>query len=161
MNNSDFVYTVYIRTTPDKVWMALISPEFTRQYWGGGANVSDWKKGSQWRHVSDDDQRTIRMVGRVLESDPPKRLVLTWADPADTADESRVTFEIEPLDDMVRLNVVHGDFKPGSVMPAKVSQGWPRVLSSLKSLLETGTGLNVRAGKDGECSGHTTKGAAA
>ncbi len=76
-------------------------------------------------------------MGRVLESVPPKRLVLSWADPDDENDLSRVTFEIETVDDLVRLNVIHGDFKPDSDMANKVSGGWPRVLSSLKSLLET------------------------
>ena len=88
---------------------------------------------------------------------PPKRLVLTWADPANEADVSRVTFEIEPVDDTVRLDVIHGDFKAGSDMVNKVSGGWPRVLSSLKSFLETGKALDVAA-----CgSKHATKGAAA
>ena len=78
------------------------------------------------------------MVGEVLESLPPKRLVLTWADPDDLTDGSRLTFDIEPLDDLVRLSVLHGNFKADSVMAGKVSQGWPKVLSSLKSYLETG-----------------------
>jgi len=83
----------------------------------------------------------------VLEADRPKRLVLTWADPDRLDDQSRVTIEIEQIEDMVRLTVMHGDFKPGSIMAPKVEAGWPRVLSSLKSFLETGKGINVRAGK--------------
>ena len=76
-----------------------------------------------------------------MESVPPKRLVLTWADPSDEADISRVTFQIEALDNEVRLDVIHGDFQAGSDMVNKVSGGWPRVLSSMKSFLETGTAL--------------------
>ncbi len=141
-----FIYVFYIRTTPERLWEALTNPEFTRQYWGGNANVSDWKKGAKWQHVDRDENDNVYVVGEVLESLPPKRLVLTWADPDDTADSSRVTFEIEPIEDMVRLNVTHGDFKTGSVMAGKVSGGWPRVLSSLKSFLETGKALNISCG---------------
>jgi uncharacterized protein YndB with AHSA1/START domain len=145
MTKPELIYTTYIRTTPEKLWNAITNPEFTRQYWGGNENVSDWKTGSKWKHVVSDEKRTVRVVGKVVESLPPKRLVLTWADPANEADVSRVTFEIEPIDDTVRLDVIHGDFKPGSDMINKVSGGWPRVLSSLKSFLETGKALDVAA----------------
>jgi len=143
MTKPELVYTTYIRTTPKKLWDAITNPEFTRQYWGGNENVSDWKPGSKWVHVTGDEERAIRVTGKVVEIVPLKRLVLTWADPADEADVSRVTFEIEPLEDEVRLDVIHGDFKAGSDMVNRVSGGWPRVLSSLKSFLETGRGLNA------------------
>lgn len=138
----DFVYTTYMKTTPEKLWAAITNPEFTRQYWGH-ENVSDWKKGSKWQLVANDDKRTIKVVGQVVESIPPKRLVLTWADPADTADDSRVTFEIDTIEDMVRLNVIHGNFKPGSIIATKIVIGWPLVLSSMKSFLETGKAIDA------------------
>ena len=87
------------------------------------------------------------MEGEVLESLPPKRLVLTWADPEDLTDGSKLTFDIEPVADLVRLSVLHGDFKADSIMAGKVSQGWPLVLSSLKSYLETGSPIDIWSAK--------------
>ena len=143
MEKPKLVYTTYIRSTPKDVWAAITKPEFTRQYWGGLANVSDWKKGSTWQHVTADKEPEVYITGKVVESIPSKRLVLSWADPDDLADKSRVTFEIEAIEDMTCLTVTHGSFKAGSKMAGKVSWGWPRVLSSLKSFLETGKGLNI------------------
>ncbi len=145
MQKPKLVYTTFIRTTPIKLWAAITKPEFTRQYWAGLANVSDWKKGSPWQHVTAGEKPEIYITGKVLECLPPKRLVLSWADPDDLADKSRVTFEIEAIEDQVCLTVTHGNFKAGSTMAGKVSWGWPRVLSSMKSYLETGKGLNVFA----------------
>jgi uncharacterized protein YndB with AHSA1/START domain len=141
MKNPKLGYTLFIRSTPKKTWEAITKPEFTRQYWGELANVSDWKKGSKWEHVTKENETWI--VGKVVESEPPKRLVLTWADPDKLKDESRVSFEIEPVEDMVCLTVKHDHFKAGSKMAGKVAFGWPRVLSSLKTFLETGKGLNI------------------
>ena len=159
MTTTEQVYTTYIRSTPERVWAAITNPEFTRQYWGGYDNLSDWKRGSEWRHV-DPEEKATRVIGKVEESNPPRKLVLTWAEPGDPTDISRVTFEIEAIEDMVCLRVVHGDLQAGSLMATKVSGGWPRVLSSLKSYLETGKGLNVRAGKS-SCGGSETRGCAA
>lgn len=144
MNKPELVYKTYIRSTPEKTWDAITKPEFTRQYWGGMANVSDWKQGSEWQHVTKENEAWI--TGEVVESIPPTRLVLSWADPDDLKDVSRVTYEIEPLEDMVCLTVIHDNFKDGSEMAGKVSKGWPHVLSSLKSFLETGKGLKVGCG---------------
>ena len=141
MQQPKLVYTTYIRSTPKEVWAAITKPEFTRQYWGGHANVSDWKKGSTWQHMTAGEKSEAWITGKVLESNPPKRLVLSWADPDDLADKSRVTFEIETIKDAVCLTVTHDHFKAGSSMAAKVNGGWPRVLSSMKSFLETGKGL--------------------
>jgi uncharacterized protein YndB with AHSA1/START domain len=143
MKKPKLVYQTYIRSTPKKTWDAITKPEFTRRYWAGIANVSDWKRGSKWEHVAKGDE--VWITGEVVESAPPKRLVVTWADPDDLKDKSRVTFEIERIENMVCLTVTHDNFKAGSKMAAKVSWGWPRVLSSMKSFLETGKGLNVFA----------------
>ena len=147
MSNSRFVYTVYIAATAERVWEALLDGEMTRQYWGH-ETVSDWKPGSRWEHRRFDAARTVAVAGEVVESAPPRRLVLTWADPAEAADKAkhtRVTFEIETVADMVRLTVTHDDLKPGSDMLRKITNGWPRVLSSLKSFLETGRPLKTWA----------------
>jgi uncharacterized protein YndB with AHSA1/START domain len=98
MKKIELVYVIFIRTTPKKLWDAITRPEFTRQYWGGSENVSDWKKGSKWELVMEGEKDPVMVVGKVLESKPPKRLVLTWADPDDVADKSQVTYEIEPLE---------------------------------------------------------------
>jgi uncharacterized protein YndB with AHSA1/START domain len=145
---STFVYVTHIATQPQTVWKALLDGEFTRQYWGHD-NVSDWKPGSSWEHRRADGTRAVLILGQVLEAQAPKRLVLTWADPQEASHKerhSRVTFEIEPVADMVRLSVTHDELAAGSEMLRKVSQGWPRVLSSLKSLLETGRPLQTWAG---------------
>jgi len=143
MDKPEFVYVVYISTTPEKLWNALIDPEMTAKYWQH-ENVSDWKPGSKWEHRGCDTKRTLKLVGKVIESSPPRRLVITWANPADEASEgkhSRVTFEIEPIGDVVRLTVTHDQLEPGSEMHQGIMKGWPKVLSSLKSLLETGRPL--------------------
>ena len=141
MTKPKLVYTTYIRSTPKKVWDAITQPKFARQYWGGLALVSDWKKGSTWDMATDDETPEIYTTGKVLESTPPKRLVMSWIDPENRKDISRVTYEIEIAKDTVCLTVTHDQFKAGSTMPGRVNGGWPRVLSSLKSFLETGKGL--------------------
>jgi uncharacterized protein YndB with AHSA1/START domain len=138
-----FVYVVYIATTAEKLWDALLDAKLTAQYWQH-ENVSDWKPGSRWEHRESNKDRKLKLVGKVVESKPPRRLVLTWADPSDeenTEKHSRVTFDIEPVKGVVRLTVTHDLLEPGSDMLEGISDGWPKVLSSLKSLLESGKPL--------------------
>lgn len=144
---ASFVYFIYIASTPEKVFEAITRAEITRQYWAH-ENVSDWKAGSKWQHIRADDQRKVGIAGDVLECQPPKRLVLSWASPEKYSDpnaHSRVTLEIEPYVDMVRLTVAHENLEKGSGMEKGVSKGWPIVLSSLKSFLETGRAIDVFA----------------
>lgn len=137
MARTEFIYVTYIRTTPEKLWEALTSSEFTKQYWA--QLESDWRPGK----LTVAEGRTAD-AGEVLESDPPRRLVLKWRNefrPELKADGYTLcTFEVEPEGEVVRLTVTHEAERPHKLIEA-VSQGWPRVLSSLKSLLETGKGL--------------------
>jgi uncharacterized protein YndB with AHSA1/START domain len=151
MSKPSFVYVTYIATTPEKVWRAFVDTDVMREYWiGPGAecarvNVSDWKPGARWEHQRADGSRTVDIVGKVVESAPPRRLVFTWARPQDADDEalhSRVSVDIEPHGDgLVRLTVTHEDLERDPKMFAGISGGWPKVLSNLKTLLETGHAL--------------------
>lgn len=141
MSEPSYVYVTYIKSTPEKVWQAITDGEFTRRYWANRRNASDWKVGSDWRHEDYDDPSLLDIVGTVLESDPPRRLVVTWALPKDVGNPektSRVTFDIESLQEVVRLTVTHSELEPDSDMLRGITRGWPLVLSSLKSILETG-----------------------
>jgi DNA-binding transcriptional ArsR family regulator len=154
MDKPSFVYTTYIRTSPERLWQALTDPAFTRRYWWDATFETDWKVGStmRWhmRGVTIDDPEQV-----VLESAPFRRLSYTWhsltpelAENLELSEDARnriaaeqrsnVTFELEPLGELVKLTVVHDDFEPGSLMASLVSSGWPRVLSDIKTLLETG-----------------------
>jgi len=139
-----FVYVTYIRTTQEKLWRALIEPEFTRQYWVGSWQESEWKPGASWRIMMPDGR--VADSGEVLEINAPKRLVLSWRNefrPELRAEGfSRLTYELDALDDgTVKLTVIHEIDKPESKFLEAVSHGWPHILASLKSLLETGEAL--------------------
>jgi uncharacterized protein YndB with AHSA1/START domain len=143
MSGSKFVYVTYIRTTPEKLWQALIDPQFTRQYWAGTYQVSDWKVGSDWKIMIPDGR--VGDSGKVVEFDPPRRLVLTWRNefkPELKAEgHSKATYELEPAGSAVKLTLTHEIGIPNSKVIGAVSQGWPHLLASLKSLLETGESL--------------------
>jgi uncharacterized protein YndB with AHSA1/START domain len=134
----DYVYVTYIKSTPQKVWDAITVPEFARQYWTY-ENVSDWKKGSQWSHKTRDGKTMIH--GTVEETRPPEKLVFSWSAPGNEANASRVSFDIAKAGGMVKLTVTHSRLKAGTDMAKNIAIGWPRVLSNLKSWLETGTAM--------------------
>jgi uncharacterized protein YndB with AHSA1/START domain len=142
MAETRFVYVTYISTTPEALFNALIDAKSTSLYWQH-ENVSDWKPGSRWEHRRS-GERVADIVGKVIESSPPRRLIVSWAFPADEKDEKKhslVTYEIEPFRDITRLTVTHDRLEPGSVMLEGITAGWPKVLSSLKTLIETGLPL--------------------
>lgn len=155
MTKPSFVYVTYIATTPEKVWQAFMDTDVMGQYWVGPTsecarvNVSDWKPGSKWEHQRVDAARTVDICGKVIEVDPPRRLVYTWSRPADANDESkhsRVAIDIEQrIDGLVRLTVSHEDLEKDPAMLEGISGGWPSVLSNLKTLLETGKPLPRQA----------------
>lgn len=143
MASSRFVYVTYIRTTPKKLWQALMDPAFTRQYWCETYQESEWKPGAAWRIVKPDGQAADS--GEVVEIEPERRLVLKWRNefmPEMRAEGySRMTYELEPMGESVKLTVIHEMDKPDSKLIGAVSNGWPHILASLKSLLETGESL--------------------
>ena len=144
---TSFVYVTYIVSTAEKVFEAIVKPEIARRYWGH-ENISDWQPGSRWEHVRANEERTVELVGKVVEISPPNRLVITWANAsqaADPASHSRVTFEVEEYEEMVRLSVMHDELEAGSGKAKGISKGWPVVLSILKSILETGRAIDVFA----------------
>jgi len=144
VNKPQFVYVTYIASTPEKVFDALTDSQLTRQYWYGHRNASDWKPGSKWEHQDYDDAKKVHIVGTVVENARPKRLVITWARPEETGipeKTSRVVFDLEPVEGMVKLTVTHSELEPDSKMAQDISKGWPMVLASLKTLLETGKPL--------------------
>ena len=138
----NYVYVTYIRARAEQVWQALTDADLTARYWGH-ANVSDWQPGSAWEHRRVDGSGVVDVVGRVLETEPPTRLVITFDDVPDAEtprEPSVVTFLVEPHQDIVRLTVTHENL-PNQEMLTGISQGWPAVLANLKSLLETGAVL--------------------
>ena len=143
MANEKFVYVTYIRTTKEKLWDALTKPEFTRAYWYGTTHETDWKPGSSWKLMIPDGR--VADSGTVLESEKPDRLVLSWRNefmPELRAEGySRATFQLETMGEGVKLVVEHEIDRAGSKFIEGVSSGWPLILSSLKSLLETGKSL--------------------
>lgn len=142
MTDTEYVYVTYIAAPQEKIWDAIVNPEFTHKYWMYD-NISDWKVGSRWEHREKETGK-IGLVGKVLEHDPPRRLVLSWASPKDEGNasaHSRVTFQLDPIDEMVKLTVTHDRLIPGSGMDRDIREGWPRVLSSLKTFVETGKPL--------------------
>jgi len=138
---SSFVYVTYIRTSPDRVWEALLDPDFAVQYWLGTRPEAEWKVGGAWKLVSKDG--TITDTGEVIEFDPPKRLGIRWRNewkPEFNAEGWSVcTMDVEPGDEAVKLTVTHSIERADSAFIGAVAGGWPQILSNLKSLLETGS----------------------
>lgn len=141
MAKSIFVYVTYIRTTPEKLWAALTDAEFTRQYWFGMRCESQWTAGSPWKLVSGEGQ--VFDAGEIIEAMAPRRLVIRWQNqfkPELKAEGwSRCMMELEPVGTAVKLSITHTIEREPSKLIEAVSGGWPKVISNLKSLLETGS----------------------
>lgn len=141
--SSHFEYVIYIRATPGQVWQAFTEPSFTRQYWVETRHDCGWTVGSPWRLMIPDGR--VGDAGEVLEIEPLKRVVLSWRNEFQPhlRDEgfSKLTIMFEDSGEMVKLSLVHEMDRDNSQLIAGVSSGWPMILSSLKSLLETGESL--------------------
>jgi uncharacterized protein YndB with AHSA1/START domain len=144
MSKPEFVYITYIGTTPEKLWEALTSSEFTRRYWFNTELRSDWKVGSAIALVMDGKTTD---VGEILEADRPRRLSYTFKHVSDEElkqePASKVVFALEPHGKVVKLTLTHEGFVEGGKMLDGISKGWPAILASLKSLLESGTALAI------------------
>lgn len=144
MSKPEFLYVTYIETTAEKLWDALTDPEFSQRYWWGTRVVSDWKVGSDVALVL--NGRTTD-AGTVLAFDPPRLLSYTFqpvlSETVRAETPSRVTFELKPHGNLVKLVLTHEGFVSGSVVLDGVSKGWPAIVSSLKSMLETGRALAI------------------
>lgn len=143
MARSTFVYVTYIRTTPERLWSALTDAQFMKQYWFGVHGESEWTPGSAWRLVSDEGQTLD--AGEIVEAEPPRRLVIRWQNqfkPELRAEgHSLCTIELEPNGNAVKLAITHSIEREPSKFIEAVSGGWPKVVSNLKSLLETGSAV--------------------
>ena len=133
------VYQVFIRTTPQKLWQALTEGEVTKRYFFGETVHSDWKAGSEWHSTGPEGSRDVE--GKVVESDPPRRLVMTWRalyDPELSSESSRVTYLIEKRGEVCKLAVTHELADAPKTAKHVSKDGWTLILSTLKTLLETG-----------------------
>ena len=143
MARSQFVYVTYIRTTPEKLWSALTDAEFMKQYWFGMHCESTFTAGASWKLVGETGE--VWDAGEIVEADPPRRLVIRWTHqkkPELKAEgPSLCTMEITPESEAVKLSITHGVEHADSKLVEAVSGGWPKILSNLKSLLETGAGV--------------------
>ena len=139
-DESTFVYVTFIRTTPERLWSALTDADFMKEYWFGVHIKTEWKPGARWEMLYPDGRVTD--AGEVVEFDQPKRIVLKWRHELKpelkTEGFARCTIELEPVSDAVKLTITHSMDRAESKLIQAVSGGWPRILSNLKSLLETG-----------------------
>jgi uncharacterized protein YndB with AHSA1/START domain len=140
MAKSTFVYVTYIRTTPEKLWSALTEAEFQKQYWFGMHCESQWTAGSAWKLIAGDG--TVFDAGEIVEADPPRRLVIRWQNQKPELRPegfSLCSMELVASGPAVKLSITHSIEREHSKLIEAVSGGWPKVLSNLKSLLETGS----------------------
>ena len=142
METTSFTYAIYIAAAPERVWDALTSARLTPQYWSGCSLESDWRIGSPTSLTRDGG---VRSSGQVLEYTPTTRLAysftIRYVPEFETEGPGQVAFELEPVGPQTRLTLIHSGFPPASKTLPIISESWPLILSSLKSLLETGAAL--------------------
>lgn len=148
MDKPRYVYVTYIATTPEKLWAALTAPEFTERYFYKTRVESEWKPGSPVTYRMDEGR--IAVHGEIIHCEAPRCLSMTWHVDYNLEMKrerpSRVTFELEPIGGVVKLTTTHDEFEPDSKVYPEIREGWPGILCSLKSLLETGKPLPIAGG---------------
>lgn len=151
MTKANFLYTIYIAAAPENVWNAFVDGDIAERYWGHRTE-SDWKSGSPWRLRRIDGSNKVQIQGMVAESEPPVRIVFTWAypDDADLTDRtSRVTITLDHhLGESTKLTLLHDDVESGSKLERDICSGWPLVLSNLKSFLECGKTVPLQSANE-------------
>ncbi len=142
MSTSSFSYAIYIHATPEEVWSGLVHPVYTRAYWFHEFET-DWQVGSRWLHRRTDEAGTVSVEGEILEIEPERRLVLSWAPPGteEPAAVSRVAFELTEINEWPHgpwtgVTLEHSELQPDSDMLKSITFGWPAVMSGLKSVIE-------------------------
>ncbi len=143
MSKPEFIYVTYVETTPEKLWQALTDGDFTERYWFAHRVASDWNVGSSYQFTLEGEKR---LEGKVLISDPPRRLSYSWngcAEEFRRERTSRVTFDLEPRGKVVKLTLTHDNLDEAGVTFRGIAEGWPMVLAGLKSVLESGTILDI------------------
>ena len=154
MPKPQHIHEIYIRTTPERLWQALVDPEMTRAYYDGQIVDSTWEQGTPYRYLG---EAGPAITGELLEVDPPRRLVMTFTmvDDPEAAVEppSRVTWEITPVGEVCRLTLTHSDFGGLSKTWANTLTSWSRIISGLKTLVETGEPMGAAAEADERTSG--------
>jgi len=146
MTDTTFVYVTYIATTSEKLWEALTSSDFTEKYFFGSQIQLDWQEGSI---ITYSRNGQVTDHGTILKCEPYRLLSFTWnyvADPIAREQPSRVTFELKPMNSTVKLTLKHENLLPADIVDKDdtfegLNNGWPAILSNLKSLLETGNTL--------------------
>jgi uncharacterized protein YndB with AHSA1/START domain len=141
----DHVHVTFIKTTPERLWQALTDGAMTKKYYFGSTVKSDWRNGSTYAFT--DSNGELEIEGEVVEADRPRKLITTfrgvWNDEVRKDKPTMATFEIEPMGDVCKLTVIHSGFEGETATYRQVTGGWPLIVASMKSLLETGEALSA------------------
>lgn len=137
------IFITYIKSDKAKVWQALTSGKFTKKYYFGSELISELKTGSEIKYLVLDDKgnETTPVIGKITKIEPYKKLVHTFHFHGNKDKHSRVTYEIEEIEGLVKLTLTHDQFENETETYKSVAEGWPFILSGLKTLLETGKNI--------------------
>jgi len=144
VETTTLLFEIFIKATPERLWQAITDGSITDKYYFGGKVQSDWKKGSSYEYV--DASGNAMVTGKVLESDPPRKLVTTFIplyEGSENPPTSRVTYEITPMGDACKLALTHDELVAGDAINDQFRGGWANILSGLKTFVETGEPLVI------------------